>query len=117
LFFFREALMLRGGIVVLVFLIFCGIDGIARAELPNVVIILADDLGYGDLGCYGAKDTVTPHLDQLASEGCGSPMHILLRPSARRRGTAFSPVVTPGGRNSSGGPWSAIHPPSLKKDG
>ncbi len=36
---------------------------------PNVVIILADDLGYGDLGCYGAKHWKTPHLDKLAKEG------------------------------------------------
>ena len=36
---------------------------------PNVVLILADDLGYGDLGVYGAKDIRTPHLDRLAAEG------------------------------------------------
>jgi arylsulfatase A-like enzyme len=36
---------------------------------PNIVIIFADDLGYGDLGCYGAKDIATPHLDRMAREG------------------------------------------------
>ena len=36
---------------------------------PNVIVILADDLGYGDLGCYGSSLNRTPHLDQLASEG------------------------------------------------
>jgi arylsulfatase A-like enzyme len=36
---------------------------------PNVVIILADDLGYGDLGCYGHPKFKTPHLDQLAKDG------------------------------------------------
>jgi len=36
---------------------------------PNIVFILADDLGYGDLGCYGAKDIRTPRLDRLAREG------------------------------------------------
>jgi arylsulfatase A-like enzyme len=42
----------------------------ARAESPlNVVIILADDQGYGDLGCYGAKDIETPNLDRMAKEG------------------------------------------------
>lgn len=36
---------------------------------PNIVVIMADDLGYADLGCYGGKDIPTPHLDQLASDG------------------------------------------------
>ena len=36
---------------------------------PNVIIILADDLGYGDLGCYGAKNVETPNIDRLASQG------------------------------------------------
>ena len=36
---------------------------------PNVIIFLADDLGYGDLGCYGNKIVQTPHLDRFASEG------------------------------------------------
>ena len=37
--------------------------------LPNVVIVFADDLGYGDLGCYGARGYETPHLDRVAREG------------------------------------------------
>ncbi|MEO6245486.1 MAG: sulfatase-like hydrolase/transferase [Opitutaceae bacterium] len=36
---------------------------------PNIVFIFADDLGYGDLGCYGAKDIKTPNIDRLAAEG------------------------------------------------
>ncbi len=36
---------------------------------PNVVIIFADDLGYGDLGCYGATKVKTPNIDRLAAEG------------------------------------------------
>jgi len=40
-----------------------------RKERPNVIIMYADDLGFGDLGCYGAGDIPTPHLDRLAAEG------------------------------------------------
>ena len=36
---------------------------------PNVIVIMADDLGYGDLSCYGANDFETPYIDQLAAEG------------------------------------------------
>jgi len=41
----------------------------ADVPRPNVVFILADDLGYGDLGCYGATKIATPHCDRLAREG------------------------------------------------
>lgn len=40
-----------------------------RAERPNFVVVVSDDLGYGDLACYGSKDTLTPHLDKFAAEG------------------------------------------------
>jgi len=36
---------------------------------PNVIVIMADDMGYGDLSCYGANDFETPYIDQLAAEG------------------------------------------------
>jgi arylsulfatase A-like enzyme len=42
-------------------------DGPAR--LPNFVLLLADDLGYGDLSCYGSKEIRTPNLDRMAKEG------------------------------------------------
>lgn len=42
----------------------------AEGTKPNIVFILADDVGYGDLGCYGAKLVKTPALDRLAAQGC-----------------------------------------------
>ena len=39
------------------------------AEKPNVLIIYADDLGYGELGCYGGKEVPTPHIDSIAANG------------------------------------------------
>jgi arylsulfatase A len=41
----------------------------AAERLPNLVVIVADDLGYGDLGSYGSRVTRTPHLDRLAEQG------------------------------------------------
>lgn len=42
---------------------------VADREKPNVIIIYADDLGYGDLQCYGAKNVETPNVNRLATEG------------------------------------------------
>ncbi len=42
---------------------------IGQETKPNIVIIYVDDLGYGDLGCYGATEVATPNVDKLASEG------------------------------------------------
>jgi arylsulfatase A-like enzyme len=41
----------------------------ARKSQPNIIFMLADDLGYGDLGCYGQKTIKTPNVNQMASEG------------------------------------------------
>ena len=60
-----------------------GISGRAETRAPNIVLILADDLGFGDLGCYGSK-IPTPNLNRVAAEGARFP-HFY----------AGSPVCTP----------------------
>ncbi len=45
------------------------------AQRPNIVLILADDLGYGDLGCYGQRNFATPRLDEMASQGLRFTQH------------------------------------------
>ena len=51
----------------------CLLLSVAAAEnaaaRPNILFLFADDLGYGDLACYGHPDIRTPHLDRLAAEG------------------------------------------------
>ncbi len=45
------------------------IFGCTEKKQPNIIIIMADDLGYGDLGCYGASHLQTPNIDRLADSG------------------------------------------------
>lgn len=47
----------------------------SQASRPNIIYILADDLGYGELGCYGQRKIRTPHLDQMAAEGMRFTQH------------------------------------------
>ncbi|WP_406648543.1 sulfatase-like hydrolase/transferase [Ornithobacterium rhinotracheale] len=39
-----------------------------QSDKPNIIFILADDLGYGDLACYGQKHVETPNIDKLAKQ-------------------------------------------------
>ena len=69
-------------------------------QKPNIVFILADDLGYGDLGCYNKHSKIpTPNLDRLASEGmrfkdAHSPSSVT-RPPASANGTSVKPTPPP----------------------
>lgn len=47
----------------------CHVSRLATARSPNIVLIMADDLGYGDVGCYGCEDIRTPNIDRIAAEG------------------------------------------------
>jgi arylsulfatase A-like enzyme len=61
--------LLRGAGVLL--LVLAGVTGFAADtnRRPNILVVLADDMGLGDVGCYGGKQAPTPRLDQLAAEG------------------------------------------------
>ncbi|HWC00831.1 MAG TPA: sulfatase-like hydrolase/transferase, partial [Bryobacteraceae bacterium] len=58
----RDFLHMAGGAAV------APVLGAAPAKKPNLVVILADDMGFSDAGCYGG-DIDTPHLDRLAAKG------------------------------------------------
>lgn len=46
-----------------------GFSLLPNRKKPNIIFVLADDLGYGEIGCYGQKDILTPNIDRMASEG------------------------------------------------
>lgn len=65
----------RGILAVIAFALTCAFGGAGQADAqtpvsrPNVIVVLADDLGFGDLGSYGSQTIRTPNLDRMASEG------------------------------------------------
>jgi arylsulfatase A-like enzyme len=84
-----------------------------RAGKPNIIIILADDYGYGDVGCYGSKRFNTPHLDALAAGGLRftdfhsngavcSPTRAALLTGRYQQRTGISGVVTAAGHRHTG---------------
>lgn len=46
-----------------------GVGALAQTRRPNIIFVMADDLGWGELGCYGQKKIRTPHIDRIAAEG------------------------------------------------
>lgn len=68
--FHFTATLFRKGTLVLVLLYSAVINtSTAQPQRPNIIYIMADDLGYADLSCYGRKDYSTPNIDKLASQG------------------------------------------------
>lgn len=57
--------------IILVFVVFIAFNNSANAQnkRPNIIYILADDLGYGSLGCYGNKNIHTPNIGWMAATG------------------------------------------------
>ncbi len=94
-----QSLVNRVRLLCILFSITCGLRG-----TPNVVIINADDLGYGDLSCYGATHVQTTRIDQLAAEGrrftdahsasavCTPSRYCLITGEYAFRGDHWSPV-------------------------
>ena len=62
---YSRLLFVGGGMLASVFAAFSA----KKSDKPNIVFILCDDMGYGDLGCYGQKYIETPNIDRMASEG------------------------------------------------
>ena len=59
--------MKKGGLILSALMVASG--AFAQHKTPNIIFILCDDMGYGDLGCYGQKYINTPNIDQMAAEG------------------------------------------------
>ena len=99
--------------------------GLVAKEYPNVIYILADDLGYGELGSYGQEKIKTPHLDQLAQDGMRFTQHYSGAPVyAPSRGVLFtgqhlSKTALRGNKQSrkdNGQPFPAMNLVSVFKD-
>lgn len=60
--------MTRSLLCLSVWLVAC-IPSVSAAERPNIVVIMADDMGYADAGFTGSKDILTPNLDNIAASG------------------------------------------------
>ena len=96
----------------------------AAAERPNIIVILADDLGYGDLSCYGADDITTPNVDGMATEGAKfssfyvspvcSPTRAALMTGSHSTRVGIGGVMFP--RNNHGLNSDEITLPELLKD-
>lgn len=63
--------------------------GAEESRPPSIVLILADDLGYGDLGCYGHPQAKTPHIDRLARQGVHFTQHYANGPECSPTRTAL----------------------------
>ena len=82
---FRVATVLLASVYLGTFLV----SNESYADKPNIVVIMADDLGYGDLQCYGHPRVKTPNIDQLARDGVRFTQHYANGPECSPTRTAF----------------------------
>jgi arylsulfatase A-like enzyme len=108
---------------------FAGIGCISNKEKtkkPNLIILYADDVGYGDLGCYGNPTIKTPHLDRMAAEGLRltsfyaaptcTPSRVALLTGRYQVRTGFGTTWRGGVGSTSGIPENEILLPELLKE-
>ncbi|MBQ1979713.1 MAG: sulfatase-like hydrolase/transferase, partial [Alistipes sp.] len=63
----RSVILLGGGVVLTAGGVYA--EGANGAQKPNIIYIMCDDMGYGDLGCYGQRLISTPNIDSMARGG------------------------------------------------
>ncbi|CAN8196638.1 unnamed protein product [Coccothraustes coccothraustes] len=79
------------GLLLLLIICQCAINNIKTHSVskPNIILLMADDLGIGDLGCYGNRTLRTPNIDRLAEEGVTLTQHIAASPLCTPSRAAF----------------------------
>ena len=69
------------------FLLFSAFTSLFAADRPNVILVMTDDQGYGDLSCHGDRFLKTPNLDRLVSEGVEFDQHYVMPQCTPTRAT------------------------------
>lgn len=77
---------------------------------PNIILIVADDLGLNDVSCYGNSKVQTPNIDALAKEGCAARRDMYRRLSVRLLAVVFSPDDISSAAVLKPSKWSSIPP-------
>jgi len=112
---YRSCFFLNSSKLLVICLLLITIFGCTKQRQPNIILIMADDLGYGDLGCYGASHLQTPNIDRLADSGIRfldyhsngtvcSPTRAALMTGRYQQRSGIEGVVTAAGHRHTGLP-------------